>query len=346
MATISQEFYKWYKADLSLMSRMGVNVARVYYDFGTGPEALEILDAFYRMGIKLIMAVDSPRYGVAADMDNVRKVVEAYKNHPAILMWAVGNEWDLNYYYGKFSSGLDAADFTERAAQLIKSIDGNHPVSTIFADPHIPAVHVLSPEEFPVEDNGYAYTVDIVNTFIPSVDVWGLSIYRGTSMEDVFQQWRSISDKPMFVAEFGADSFDHRILGENQAMQAEVNGWIWDEIFFDLAAERTEGTAIGGLVFELRDEWWKSGSPNHHDTSWEANSGQPDGYNDEEYFGVADIYGNPKETFNALKDRFTKGQAAVTLNERPLLRATSYGDASFGIGEKTVYFRGGGGGGG
>ena len=207
-------------------------------------------------------------------------------------------------------------------------------------------VTTYKPGRIPLEMNGYAYTTDIVNTLVPSVDVWGLSIYRGTSMEDVFQQWRSISDKPIFISEFGADSFDHRIPDENEAMQAEVNGWLWDEIFFELSAERTAGTAIGGLVFELRDEWWKLGFPNHQDTSGENNSGQPDGRNDEEYFGVADIDGNPKEAFNALKDRFTKGQAAVALNSRPLLTATSHGDASFGIGEKTVYFRGGGGTGG
>ena len=80
-------------------------------------------------------------------MDNVRRVVEAYKDHPAILMWAIGNEWDINYYYGKFASGLDAADFTERAAQLIKSIDNNHRY-LLYCRPACAGLPRISPEEF------------------------------------------------------------------------------------------------------------------------------------------------------------------------------------------------------
>ena len=129
-----QDFLDWYQTDIPLMAQLGVNVVRVYHDFGTGPEALAILDEFYRSGIKVIMTVDSPRSNAVADMNNITTVVNAYKNHPAILMWMIGNEWDLNRYFGKYSTLQEAAQFTEEAAQLIKSLDANHPVATAIGD--------------------------------------------------------------------------------------------------------------------------------------------------------------------------------------------------------------------
>src|SRR6266851_169579 len=193
------EFARWYQTDIPLMTRMGINVVRVYHDFGTGQQAFDILDEFYRRDIKVIMTVDSPSEGRFANTQNITAVVNAYKNHPAILMWAVANEWDLNnlgtgFYNGSFRTLPEAANFVERSAELIKSLDSNHPVTTFMADPHIIDVHPLSPEAFPFA-TARPYTSEIVSSLAPSVDVWGFNVYRGWSFQDVFQMWRSISAK-------------------------------------------------------------------------------------------------------------------------------------------------------
>ena len=338
---IHLEFANWYETDIPLMAQMGVNVVRVFHDFGTGPVASKILDLFYAYGIKVIVTVDSPTGSQSANLDNITNVVNAYKDHPAILMWAVGNEWDLNYYYGTYSTMREAADFTEQAAQAIKSIDSNHPVSTFIADPHIPGKHPLSEEAFPFQSG--PYTDEIVNEWVPSVDVWGLNLYRGSSFQDALQQWRSISDKPMMIGEFGADSYDHRVTAENQSMQAEWGRRLWDEAYFDLSAERTQGTVVGALAFEWNDEWWKNGSPGSHTLTSERNGGQPDGYNDEEWFGLVDIQRNRKGLFTDMKNRFVDGE--VFLNAAPLVGVVSQKGGSdiaeFTINGKTVFSRGG-----
>src|SRR5205823_3222663 len=258
------------QSDIPLMAAMGVNVVRVYHDFGTGRPAFDILDEFYRQEIQVIMMTDSPRAGRYADTPNITTVVNAYKNHPAILMWAVGNEWDLNnqatgFYNRIFPTLAEAAGFIEQSAQLIKSLDSNHPVATFMADPHILDFHPLSPEAFPFA-TARPCTSEIVSTLVPSVDVWGFNVYRGWSFQDVFQMWRSISTKPMLIGEFGADSYDHRVNGENQPMQAQFDTGLWDELYFELSAERVNGLVVGGLVFELQDEWWKNGDPSHQDS--------------------------------------------------------------------------------
>jgi hypothetical protein len=337
------EFVKWYKTDFQLMAQMGVNTIRVYHDFGTGADAIKILDEMWRNGIKVIMTVDSPAQGGSANLANISAVVNAYKNHPAILMWAVGNEWDINKYYGTFSTLEQAAAFTEQAAQLIKSLDANHPVTTLIADVNIPGVHPLSDESYAGAWSG-PYTKDIVNTLVPSVDVWGTNLYRGSSFQDAMAQWASISNEPVYIGEFGADSYDHRISAENQAMQAQMNAGLWDELYFNLSAERTNGVALGALAFEWNDEWWKSGSASSHTVSWETNYGQPDLTNDEEWFGIVDINRNVKQVYTTMQSRFLNGQSAVQLDATPVITVTSQGPsgAQFQIDEKTVLSKVGG----
>ncbi len=338
---LGAEFALWQATDIPLMKQMGVNTVRVYRDFGTGADAFLILDELWRHGIKVVMAVDSPPGKPSADMDNVTTIVNAYKNHPAILMWAVGNEWDINKYYDKqkFPTLEAAAAFTEQAAKLIKTLDAKHPVSTIIADPHIPGTHPLSKAAFPYLSG--PYTQDIVNNLVPSVDVWGINLYRGNSFGDALLQWRSISTEPAFIGEYGADSYDHRISLENQAMQAQMDAQLWDEAYFDLAAERTAGVLIGTLAFEWNDEWWKNGNPSVQDIPNEINGGQPDNYNDEEWFGVVYIDRAPKQAYASLQNRFQQGQYAVQLDAAPVLTASPGYLGQFKIGEKLFLNRAG-----
>jgi hypothetical protein len=214
-------------------------------------------------------------------------------------------------------------------------------VTTVIADPHIPSIHPLSREYYDKGETAL-YTDQIISTYVPSVDVWGVNVYRGNSFQDLFEQWESITTKPMYIGEFGADSYDHRITAENQTAQGEMNGWMWDEIYFNLSAEREDGTAVGGLVFEWNDEWWKNGSPGHHNVSYESNPGQPDGVNDEEWFGLVDINRNAKEAVDVMRGRYTDSLNQAELDANPVLTVTSQGNnAIFQIGDKTALSRAG-----
>ena len=341
------EFAKWHAMDIPLMAGLGINTVRVYHDFGTDPDVyLPILDAFYKYGIKVIVQVDSPVHGIVADTSNIPVVVNAYKSHPAILMWTIGNEWDLKMangkYYWTFNTLQDAAAWVQSAAQTIKALDPNHAISTMIADPHIPDTHVLSQSAFPFL---YVYpsTEEIVNTLCPAIDVWGLQVYRNKSFMDLFHQWRSITNKPMYLGECGADSYDHRIPGENQAMQAEMNAGLWDEAFLELSAERVNGTTLGLLAFEFNDEWWKNGSPGIQSVSTEPNGGQPDSVNDEEYFGLFTIDRAPKLGATTTAGRYLGGLSSVAFDANPLLTVRSGFHAVMEINDKTVFNRGGGG---
>ncbi len=352
-AAFRQEFFKWYTNDIPLMAEMGVNVARLYYDMGTNTQARDVLDMFYKYGIGVIMPVTAPYYGDTANSNNIVPVVTALRDHPAILGWGIGNEWDINYYYNTFTSLRKAAEFTERCAQIVAGLDTNHPPVSFYGDPHIAIsdyyrYHYLDSDTAPWQptDGTVNFTSITVNDWAPSVKVWGIQLYRNASFTDAFAQWGRVSTKPVFVSEFGADSYDHRIMGENQAMQRDFNVGLWDEVLFNLASERTNGIVLGVLAFEWVDEWYKGGNPGVHSYSTETNYGQPDGspgYNDEKWFGLLTAQRTPKLTYYGMRDRFVlDGQNGVTPVTNPVFKVTSGNPAVFELNGKTVYNRAGG----
>ncbi len=64
---------------------------------------------------------------VANQLERFRQDVLKYKDHPALLMWSVGNEVNLNY------SNVKVWDAVEDIAKMIAELDGRHPVMTVLA---------------------------------------------------------------------------------------------------------------------------------------------------------------------------------------------------------------------
>ena len=110
---------------------MHVNTVRVYAPLDEDAAvSMQILDECYRRGIMVILTVAASK----DDLDSGRylETVTRYQNHPAILMWALGNEWNFNTYYG--STMAEARLKTNEAAQQIKARDTHHPVSSVLGD--------------------------------------------------------------------------------------------------------------------------------------------------------------------------------------------------------------------
>ena len=292
------QFLDAFEADIPLMKALNVNTIRVFQDFGTGPEAIAVLDKLYANGIMVIVTVD----GGINDRARISAVVPTYKDHPAVLMWSLGNEWNLNNYFGTFTNPDDAAVATQEAAALVKSLDVTHPVSSTLGTIRVPS-----------EESIATY----VQSTIPDVDVWGLQIYEGyyfgDFQSDLFEKWRNTTQKPTYFSEFGTDAYDHEIAAENQPLQADFVIHLWDILQDHMWSDDSLENVIGGLVFEFQDEWWKNGSPSTHDVSFGPNGGHPDGFNDEEWFGVLDIERNPRLVYADLQDRFRFREREVNI---------------------------------
>ncbi|MFH2028763.1 MAG: glycoside hydrolase family 2 TIM barrel-domain containing protein, partial [Nanoarchaeota archaeon] len=297
------EFKKWYVADVQLMKEMGVNTVYVFLDFFANPDAISILDYLYLNGIMVIMTADEDG---ANNLANIDSIVPYYKDHPAILMWAIGNEWNINFYHGKYSTLDQSAVATEIAAQRIKNLDSGHPVASIYGE-----INILPPQPL-------SKTQDIVNNIAPSVDIWGVNIYRGDTFGTLFDQWSSITSKPMFLSEYGTDSyyttsFYPAVGYEDEAVQAEFNHKLWQNIKNNLSAYNESNVCLGGTVFESSDEWWKVKSADGGNISIHDNGGfdtpwnpyaHPDGFGNEEYFGIMQIERKPKQSYYQYKEDF------------------------------------------
>jgi len=117
---------------------------------------------------------------VSAQRDAVLKAVQTYKNHPALLIWGLGNEME-----GPMSDGSDLRVWKELnvLAGIIKKEDPNHPVMTVIA--------------------GFG-GVKIKNLLAccPNIDILGVNAYgaaSGAGSAVVQQGW----NRPFVLTEFG-----------------------------------------------------------------------------------------------------------------------------------------------
>jgi hypothetical protein len=100
--------------------------------------------------------------------------------------------------------------------------------------------------------------LDSANKFCQDVDFVACIIYRGKTFGNLFRSLRMTFDKPLLLAEFGADSYDAYLKKEDQNMQAFFLQSQWSQIYDNLANKKGgEGNCIGGIIFEWTDEWWK-----------------------------------------------------------------------------------------
>ena len=266
--------------DLSLMIEAGINTIRVYAPI----DDVAILDKIHAAGIKLIVGFGYNQGGVFdIASGSLLDYVTKYKTHPAILFWELGNEYNYHpeWFDGDINNWYTAL---EKTAQMIHALDANHPVSTAHGE--IPTQEVLNEN--------------------PSIDVWGVNVYRWDLPASLIEEWKSRSTKPLYFSEAGADSYmtiekDGYAAGENQKAQAEATEIILNQLFED------PKTVSGVTLFSFTDGWWKAGNPNQQDVGgWAPNSsGVPyDGAPNEEYWGIVDIERNKKEAFYVLQKKY------------------------------------------
>jgi len=89
---------------LELLASVGGNSIRRW---STGPDTMNLLDRAHGFGRSVCLGLNmaKERHGfdyddeeaVASQLARMRGEVLKYKDHPAVLMWGIGNELDLNY---------------------------------------------------------------------------------------------------------------------------------------------------------------------------------------------------------------------------------------------------------
>jgi len=125
------------EGDLEQLAARGGNSFRTWSTGTDEAQVRAMLDRAHRNGLTVAMglAVGKERHGfdyddpkaVAAQLERLREEVRLYRDHPAVLMWLVGNELNLE------SSNPGVWDAVGGIADMIHDEDPNHPVMTPLA---------------------------------------------------------------------------------------------------------------------------------------------------------------------------------------------------------------------
>lgn len=294
--------------DFQLMQNMGVNTIRIYHHTQHNPDdAKKILRTLYKKhGIMTMMGDCLGMYALGSNalwyegtdytnplhcknmMASVEKMVLAYKDEPFLLMWILGNE----NVYGTVGienkvggtgckGGAQAAayfTFVEKAAKRIKELDPNHPIAIA---------------------NGDTLHFDLCAQYCPSIDIFGCNAYRGSDGFGI-SFWDEIANTysiPVLITEYGCPAF-HSSKDEKTAanFQRIYHQNAWEDIVNNTAG-KGRGIAIGGIIFEWLDEWWKAYFPAYHDYTGQWAGPFPDGWMYEEWLGICSQGNGRKSPF-------------------------------------------------
>jgi len=157
--------------------------------WGVGDETRAKLDEAHELGLKVVLGIwlGHERHGfdyndadqVAEQYQHVRESVLRFRDHPALLAWALGNEME------GYEEGDNAAIWShlQACAAMVKQLDPNHPTMTVVA-----------------EIGGQR--VQNIHRLCPDIDIVGINSYGGVMT--IPQRYREAGGtRPYVVTEFG-----------------------------------------------------------------------------------------------------------------------------------------------
>lgn len=172
------------QAHLDQLAEVGGNSIRTW---GVGNETSALLDAAHKHGITVTLgvwltSVNDMDYGDEAALKKqaaaVVRAVKKHKDHPALLMWAIGNEME--------GEGNDRRVYEqlERLAVQVKALDPVHPTMTVIAE------------------LGGGKKVRDLDSLAPSIDIIGINSYGAA--HSVPGRYRNAGGtRPYVLTEFG-----------------------------------------------------------------------------------------------------------------------------------------------
>jgi hypothetical protein len=128
--------YKYYDK----LKELGGNSVRIWSTIG----AKEYMDKAHELGLTVTLGLElgHERHGfnygdkkaVKEQFERVKKDILAFKDHPALLMWGVGNEVE------QFAKNYAMWDALNDIMKFIHEVDPNHPTTTMLAG--VPVQHI------------------------------------------------------------------------------------------------------------------------------------------------------------------------------------------------------------
>ncbi|MBN3038630.1 MAG: hypothetical protein JW869_04345 [Candidatus Omnitrophica bacterium] len=269
--------------DFKLMKEMGVNCIRVYHHPAKVNKEL-LRDLYENYGIMTVMGDFLGMYAIGSGaswyegtdysnpehqknmLQTLKEMVNEFKDEPWILFWLLGNENNYGIACNAKTEPRPYYKFVNEAAKMVKELDPTRPVAIC---------------------NGDVLYLDIFAQECSAVDIYGTNAYRGKEgFGNYWQDVKLVADKAAIITEFGCGAYwEGKPLEKGEEAQAEYHRGSWEDIQYNMAGYG-EGNALGGIVFEYVDEWWKAYEPSKHDWKGQFKGPFPDGFMHEEWLGI------------------------------------------------------------
>lgn len=210
-----------------------------------------MLDKALEYNLKVVMGYWLPvdtdymedDYTKEALLERIKEYVNAYKEHPALLAWNIGNEVIILGKKGE-EERVAFARFLEKVCQEVKKIDPDHPVIYAGAGPT---------------------ALRYIKDYTPSLDIYGFNFYGGVPV--AYYEWKATSARiPYIFTEYGPHGPWEVPLDENnqpieptdsKKKAAYLRNW-------QNYVLRYKGFNLGGFAFHLTElmttessyTWW------------------------------------------------------------------------------------------
>jgi hypothetical protein len=180
-------------SDLERLSKIGVNTVRGY-TIGESGEMRKKLDDAHRLGMKMIVSEWMPHQGENKNKDgstwdfdyapkgdrmvaDLIKKVEGIGDHPAILMWGLGNEVHLDEPYLRVVN------------RMSEEIHKRYPH-------HLTSLTVV---------NAKPAGIEAIKKFAPDIDVLGVQSYSRGAVRGAIKKTEVLWGKPFYMSEFNTN---------------------------------------------------------------------------------------------------------------------------------------------
>jgi hypothetical protein len=210
------------------------------------------------------------------------------EKHPAVLGFTVGNEIDLaDYVADPVNPHSPQVQYwweqLRKFSQKVKTVAPNKLVGIGFFD----------------NPNIVKFSESYMNQ-CTSIDFWGVNTYQTTNFNPVFgnnvnrgyNHLTGVALKPVILTEWGIPATGHHDPNDPSSIYSDTATQTETArvIKAVLPKAYVEPLCLGVTYFEFCDEWWKQpGTPIYEWNGGDPNPGFPNGYTDEEGFGVYSI---------------------------------------------------------
>lgn len=232
----------------------GGNSVRIWHS----EDAARVLDEAHRHGLTVTLGLWMGREAdgfnyydkdlVAAQLKALKKVVQRHKDHPALLMWGIGNELNLD------ASNTKVWGAVNEVAEMIKELDPEHPTTTMIVGARAKLLSLIRRE---------CPAIDLI-----SINVFG---YMANIPRKILEsEWNG----PYLISEYGArgywesnTSWWYAPLEQTSSQKADFTRERYEQVLL-----QPNGGCLGGYLFfwgnkyEATPTWYSLIAPGGEET--------------------------------------------------------------------------------